>query len=57
MKIILLLSVLFLSISSFAQKTVYVFNFSSYNVQIGEIQTKSTAASTYPRFNSNYSGG
>jgi len=56
MKKIILLIALFFSISNFAQKTVYIFNFSSYNVQIGEIQTKSTATSTYPRFKTNYSG-
>lgn len=57
MKKIILIFAFFLSISSFAQKTVYIFNFSSYNVEVGEIQTRSTAASTYPRFRTNYSGG
>jgi len=57
MKKIILLLAFFLSITTFAQKTVYIFNFSSYNVQVGEIQTRSTATSSYPRFRTNYSGG
>lgn len=54
MKKIFLLSVLFLSIQGFAQKTITIYNLSSTNFDIGEINTKSTAASTYPRFKSNY---
>ena len=56
MKKIIIIALLCLGIQGYSQKTVYVFNFSSYNVQIGEIQTKSTATSTYPRFKTNYSG-
>ena len=56
MKKIILLLAFFLSITTFAQKTVYIFNFSSYNVQVGEIQSKSATAE-YPRFRTNYSGG
>lgn len=57
MKKFILLLAFFFSITTFAQKTVYIFNFSSYNVQVGEIQSKSSATSTYPRFRTNYSGG
>lgn len=57
MKKIVLLSVLFLSIQSFAQKTITIYNLSSENFYLGEINTKSTAASTYPKFKSDYAGG
>lgn len=57
MKKIFLLSVLFLSVQSFAQKTITIYNLSSANFYLGEINTLSTATSTYPRFKSNYIGG
>ena len=56
MKKIIIIALLCLGIQGYSQKTVYVFNFTSFNVQIGEIQTRSTATSTYPRFKTNYSG-
>lgn len=57
MKKIVLLSVLFLSIQSFAQKTITIYNLSSSNFYVGEIYTKSTVAGSYPKFISNYAGG
>ena len=42
------------SFTAFAQKTVYVFNFSSYTVQVSEFNTKhSTSSNNYPIFKSN----
>jgi hypothetical protein len=53
MKKLLLLFVLFLGLQGFAQKTVYVFNFSSYDVKIGDIQTRPNTG-TYPYYTSKY---
>ncbi len=55
MKKIVLIAVLFISLNSFAQKTITIYNLSSTNFDIGEIDSKSTSVSTYPRFKSNYS--
>ncbi|MGV9004453.1 hypothetical protein [Flavobacterium sp.] len=57
MKKIVLLSILFLSIQSFAQKTITFYNLSSANFYLGEIYTLSTSGSIYPKFKSNYAGG
>jgi len=54
MKKIILLSVFFLSIQGFAQKTITIYNLSSTNFDIGEMRTKSTSVSTYPKLISNY---
>lgn len=51
MKKIILLTALLLSAFAFAQKTVYVFNFSSHSIEIGEFETKH-ATTDYPRFKS-----
>ncbi|TYB74834.1 MULTISPECIES: hypothetical protein [Bizionia] len=56
MKKILLLSVLFLGLQTMAQKTVYIYNFSSTNFDIGDIGTKKQTAS-HPIFLSKPSGG
>lgn len=60
MKNLFLITVLFLSIQSFAQKTITIYNLSSTNFDIGEINTKNGTTPTppttvtYPVFKSNY---
>jgi hypothetical protein len=51
MKKIILITVLFLGLHGFSQKIVYVFNFSSYGVDIGEFQTKNSTGG-FPYFRS-----
>ena len=53
MKKLFLTLVLFLGLQGIAQKTVYVFNFSSYDVKIGDIQTRPLTG-TYPYYTSKY---
>jgi hypothetical protein len=53
MKKIFLIFVLFLTLQGFAQKTVYVFNFSSYLVKIGYMQTRPNTG-VYPYYTTNY---
>lgn len=54
MKKIFLLFALVFSVTLFAQKTLYVFNFSSYTVEIGEIQARHNTSPYYPRYKSNH---
>lgn len=54
MKKILIIAVVFLSLQSFAQKTVTIYNLSNTNFDIGNFGTRSTAAGGYPIFSSNY---
>ena len=53
MKKLIFTLVLFLGLQTFAQKTVYIFNFSSYDMEVAEIITKPTTG-TYPFYVSVY---
>lgn len=53
MKKFIFILVLFLGLQSYAQKTVYIYNFSSYDMEIGEIITKPNTG-TYPLYKSVY---
>ncbi len=53
MKKLIFTLVLFLGLQSYAQKTVYILNFSSYTMQVGEIITKPNTG-TYPLYTSVY---
>ena len=53
MKKLIFTLVLFLGLQSYAQKTVYIFNFSSYDMEVGEIITKPTTG-TFPYYISVY---
>lgn len=53
MKKLIFTLVLFWGLQTFAQKTVYIYNFSSYNIEIGEITTKPNTG-TYPSYTSVY---
>lgn len=52
MKNIILIFALVFGTTLFAQKTVYVFNYSSYDIVIGNFQSKHTGASGYPQYSS-----
>jgi hypothetical protein len=53
MKKIILITLLSLSLQGYSQKIVYILNFSSYNVQIAEINTITTNLGIYPSFKNN----
>ncbi|HET8804697.1 MAG TPA: hypothetical protein VFM72_08975 [Aequorivita sp.] len=56
MKKLFLISVLFFGLQAIAQKTVYIYNLSSTNFDIGDMGTKNISAA-FPIFISNPSGG
>ena len=56
MKKIFLISVLFFGLQAIAQKTVFIYNLSSTNFDIGDMGTKNISAA-FPIFISNPSGG
>lgn len=56
MKKIYLILFLFFVLQTYSQKTIYIYNFSGTNLDIGNIGTRH-ATSTFPMFVSNPSGG
>ena len=56
MKNIILIFALFFATTLFAQKTIYIFNYSSYNIEIGNFQSKDIGSTEYPQYRSLYSG-
>lgn len=56
MKKIFIVSILFFVLNSFAQKSVYINNQSSFGVDIGSISTKPSSG-TYPQYQSLYTNG